>query len=222
MKKQISISIVTLLFFFNFTKGQNTPAAFSFDAMSVFYIGVDNPITVTSIHPIDSLSAVDGVCNIQIIEKSPSSKSVKCNVTCSAHTPRGQCVINVWSKGKSIETQEFRVKRIPDPELLLLEFKNGAEIDLSKLKTINENNECIFARHPSGFDFESDLKVVSWDITLIAGKKVLSFRGSGSNLSKEAKDALSKSSSGNKIFIEAKVKAADGTIRLCNVSFSIR
>ncbi len=86
-------------------------ASVAADQMNVFYMGVDNPVTVTA----------GGV----------SSNSVKVNasgpISISGSYPKyvvrangqGNAKINVTADGKALTSAEFRVKRIPDPKAKL-------------------------------------------------------------------------------------------------------
>jgi gliding motility-associated protein GldM len=81
-------------------------AAIMLDKMNVFYIGVDNPITVSSGSGLEKTSVVGAGCTVSGSTSSPSR-------TVRVSTP-GTCSITISADGKSSKF-DFRVKRIPDP-----------------------------------------------------------------------------------------------------------
>ena len=102
---------------FTYEVGQRSVSV-SADKMNVFYIGVDNPVSV----------AAAGV---------PSGQ-VKVNVTGSARkksgnnknlivegTSVGESTVNVTANGKNLGSFDFRVKRIPDPVAKIGGSKGG-------------------------------------------------------------------------------------------------
>ena len=81
-------------------------AAIMLDKMNVFYIGVDNPITVSSGSGLEKTNVVGTGCNVSGSQSSP-------NRTVRVSSP-GNCSITISADGKSSKF-DFRIKRIPDP-----------------------------------------------------------------------------------------------------------
>ena len=94
-----------------YTVGHPSGATVSLDKENVFYIGLDNPITIGSPTGMDRTSVVGHGCSI-----SQSGAHATVKVT----TP-GDCSITVSPQGSSPVTLPFRIKRIPEPE-----FKVGS------------------------------------------------------------------------------------------------
>lgn len=88
------------------------------DQMNVFYIGVDNPISVAAA----GISSNDVSVKISGAGGGSLSKigNGKYNVKVTQQTAKGSyCNIDVYDKGKKVGSYPFRVKRIPDPSARL-------------------------------------------------------------------------------------------------------
>jgi gliding motility-associated protein GldM len=88
-----------------YTVGQSSSATVSLDKMDVFYIGLDNPITVSSPTGMDRTSVNGTGCTIK---GSGSSRTV--NVS----SP-GTCTITVSPQGSTPYSHTYRIKKIPEP-----------------------------------------------------------------------------------------------------------
>lgn len=95
------------------------------DKMNVFYIGVDNPITISA----SGVSSND----VRVSTSGPISiTGGGSNRTVKASAP-GQASIRVSAGGKSLGSFDFRVKRIPNPEARL-SGKNGGTMGSGEFK----------------------------------------------------------------------------------------
>ena len=88
-----------------YTVGTPGGAAVMLDKMNVFYIGVDNPVTIGSPTGWDKTQV--GMSGGTITQTGGSSRTVRVSAI-------GKASINVTANGKT-STFDFRVKRIPDP-----------------------------------------------------------------------------------------------------------
>lgn len=132
------------------------------DKMNVLYIGVENPITV----------AVSEIA-IEEVELSTDNKSTtitplgngKYNVYIAAPTKEFQKEITLNIKGRDFEKQSlFRVKRIPDPILYLVNvngkiISQGGPMSATQFKTINGMK----AHTP--YEFDAQCKIVNYEMT---------------------------------------------------------
>ncbi len=115
----------------------------SADRMNIFYIGVDNPVTISRNGDISNVkvSCSGGGCHLSVIGEG------KYNVRVS--TP-GKANISVSAPGEQPEIFEFRVKRFPDPVVSIGRYKSSisaAEFKAQKgiraeLKNIDINARC--------------------------------------------------------------------------------
>jgi hypothetical protein len=106
-----------------YSVGQSSKASIALDKMNVFYIGLDNPITVSSPTGLEKTSVTGSNCTVN---GSGPGRTVKV-------TAPGECSITVSPAGSTPLTLPFRIKRIPEPEfklgsgkprMLSVEFKN--------------------------------------------------------------------------------------------------
>lgn len=183
--------------------------AVSPDKMNVFYIGVDNPITVSAagIAPGDLVvSGSGGGMTIKpsgagkyIVRATSEAKDAK--ITVSARTKDG-----VKAQGPP---QPFRVKRIPDPVAAI-----GGKKGFSEIKRVDVAGIGAVAAKLEGFDFEANFIVTSFEFTAIVKGQPKSYSGNGPSMTNEMKTALSQVATGSKIFIDnVKAKGPDGSLR---------
>jgi len=183
--------------------------AVSPDKMNVFYIGVDNPITVSAagIAPGDLVvSGSGGGLTVKpsgagkyIVRGTAEAKDAKIMV--SARTKDG-----VKAQGPP---QVFRVKRIPDPVAAI-----GGKKGTSEIRRVDVAGIGAVAAKLEGFDFEANFIVTSFEFTAIVKGQPVSYNGTGPGMTNEMKTALSKVATGSKIFIDnVKAKGPDGSLR---------
>lgn len=131
-------------------------ATISLDKMNVFYIGVDNPITLSASGvPAGSLSfnaenctltKAEGVNKYMVRVTAPG----KAKITLSGKLSDGQV--------KPFGTYEYRIKRIPDP-IPMIAGRRGGTISASELSV----QEAIFAKLEN-FDFDVKFVVTSFEV----------------------------------------------------------
>lgn len=126
-----------------YTVGTPGGAAVMLDKMNVFYIGVDNPVTIGSPTGWDKTSVT---MSNGTISGSGSQRSVRV-------TTVGRATINVTADKKSYPF-EFRVKRIPDPV-----FKVGP--GGTRMATVAFKNQQFCRAELENFDFDIKYNVVS-------------------------------------------------------------
>lgn len=124
----------------NYVVGQSSSATVSLDKMDVFYIGLDNPITIASPTGMDKTSVSGTGCTIN----RTGSKA-----TVSVTTP-GTCTITVSPQGNTPFSHTYRIKRIPEPE-----FKVGS--GKPRMPSVEFKNQTA-CRADMGPDFIYDVK----------------------------------------------------------------
>ncbi|MEI6815729.1 MAG: gliding motility protein GldM [Bacteroidota bacterium] len=177
------------------------------DKMNVFYIGVDNPVSI-SVPGIPSENVKPTITAGNIV---PTKDKGKFTVTVS--TP-GETVVKVSAKLNERETKpmgemKFRVKRIPNP-VAKVAGMIGGNIERSKL-----NIQYGVIPEMENFDFDVKFTVVSFDFEYTKGSdNFTKSNPAGGNFTQEMKDVLSKLPPSAKVyFSNIKVKAPDGTVR---------
>jgi len=126
-----------------YTVGTPGGAAVMLDKMNVFYIGVDNPVTIGSSTGWDktNVSMSGGT-----LSGSGSNRTVRVSAV-------GKASINVNADGKST-SYDFRIKRIPDPV-----FKVGT--GKVRMLSVEFKNQQFCRAELENFDFDLKFNVVS-------------------------------------------------------------
>lgn len=188
-------------------------ASVSADKMNVFYIGVDNPVTIT----------VPGVPNDRV-HASISSGSL-------SPTGGGKYVVKVTQAGsltinvsaeldggsQSMGSAEFRVKPLPTPKPYVANKPGGnyssAEIVASPYVTAVMEN----------FDFDLRYNVVSYTfLSKNSAGDIIPMQGSGYMLSPQMKNMVQSSRRGARFWVEDIVASGpDGSKKIGSVSIRI-
>lgn len=178
--------------------------------MNVFYMGIDNPVSVSAPMPNFKASAPGlraGKGQGQYIMKPRKVGKVSVNVT---GTDENGKTVNL---GKT----EFRVKKIPTP-VPYIDGKTGT-ITLTKSKL---GNGVIQARM-EGFEFDIKVKVSSFTMGTTVSGDYKEVKCSGNRLNSNAQSLVKKAARGQRFYLEKmKVKMPDGSTReLANVNIKI-
>lgn len=184
-----------------------TPSAAVFlEKMNVFYIGVDNPITISAagVAPGDLQPSITGG------SMRPAGKPGSYIVTVSQGT---KATINVGAKlngvQKSMGSFEFRVKRVPDPVAYVGNIKGDGQMTKGELNAASG----VFARM-EGFDFDLSFSVVSFVMSMNVNGVFVEKKGNGPAITPDMKSLLAGAKPGNKVFFEQiTVKGPDGSLR---------
>lgn len=179
--------------------------------MNVFYIGVDNPISI----------AVPGVSSQKI-----SAELYENDGTIAKIAP-GKFVVNVKhvdlhgrteihvfieetnGSKKVVDSVSFRVKRVPDPVAMVGTDRAGS------VKVANFRVQKGMQAVLPNFDFEARFTVVSFEMTYeSADQTMISLSGDGPVFSQEIQDVLLAARPGDKFYFDKiKVRGPDGTVR---------
>ncbi len=183
-----------------YTVGTPGGAAVMLDKMNVFYIGVNNPVTVSSGTGWDKthVSMAGGTLN-------PAGGPGKFNVKVGTV---GKASITVNADGKP-STYEFRVKRIPDPILKVGPSSGG------RIQSVVFKNQSFARAELENFDFDARFSIVSATV-YFSGANFPSVQAasiSGGNLS-GIQGQLAKCIPGTAVnFDNVKVQGPDGVVR---------
>ena len=185
-----------------YTVGQPGGAAVMLDKMNVFYIGVDNPITVSSGTGWDKTHVTPGA-GITITSAGGPGKFI-------VHASGvGKTSITVNADGKA-STYEFRVKRIPDPVFMVGPSKGG------RLQSVMFKNQQFCRAELENFDFDARFSVISATV-YFAGANFANVQTqtiSGGSLA-SLQSQFAKCIPGTSVtFDNVKVQGPDGTVRV--------
>ena len=177
-----------------YTIGTPGGAAVMLDKMNVFYIGVDNPVTIGSPTGWDktNVSMSGGT-----ISGNGSNRTVRV-------TQLGKASITVTADGKP-STFEFRVKRIPDPI-----FKIGT--GKARVPAIEFKNQDFCRAELENFDFDLKFNIISANVYFSGANFPSVQQGSitNNNLG-PIKQFMARCGPGSSItFVNIKVQGPDG------------
>jgi gliding motility-associated protein GldM len=183
-----------------YTVGTPGGAAVMLDKMNVFYIGVDNPVTVSSGTGWDKTHV-----SASGVSLSPAGGPGKFTVRASSV---GKASITVNADGKP-STYEFRVKRIPDPILKVGASSGG------RIQSVVFKNQQYARADLENFDFDARFSVVSAMVYFSGANfnNVQAVSISGGNLG-ALNAQMSKCIPGTSVtFDNVKVQGPDGSVR---------
>lgn len=198
----------------------NSAVAVSPDKMNVFYIGVDNPLTVSAagVAPTDLVVNVSG-CGANLTSNGNGKYIAK------AVTP-GTCIVTVMQRTPDGLKQQgppqvFRVKKFPNPPLKVAGKSTYGSLDM---KLADAKNINVLGVDNAGFDFIAQFNMKKFSVcTVIGGTASQAYVCSGNQLSQEAKDALKKLKVGSKVYFEdIEVNAPDGPRDFANIKVMVR
>lgn len=186
--------------------------------MNVFYIGVDNPVSIS----------VPGIAKAQLIRditgggkliEDPKSDDYLVNIPKEA---KNKAVIKISAKFngkiKPIGESEFRVKRVPNP-IAFIANKSEGSIDKDALLTAG----AIIPQMPSDFDFELYYIITSFTFTTSRGGDIIEKRGKGNKLTSEMLSIIKSAKKGQRIWLENIIaKGPDGNRKLASINLKIK
>jgi gliding motility-associated protein GldM len=175
--------------------------------MNVFYIGVDNPVSISAggVSP-DQISA--SITNGSI-SRSGSEWIVR------PGTP-GKASVSVSAKlgdrMKSMGAVEYRVKNVPDPIAYIASSSGGAVS-----KDVVLASGAIIPRMPADFEFNLNFVITGFKFSGNRKGDIIDYSGSGNSLTAQMKDFIRGARRGEKIILEdIFAKGPDGKTRKLN------
>jgi len=183
--------------------------------MSVFYVGVDNPVSVSA--PGVSLEDIE----ISMAGQSFKPQKKKGEYIIRPTRPTNKLGLDVIVKNKksgaTLGKSNFRIKRLPDPAANVLGQKEGL-ISKGKLKAISK-----VGAKMENFDFALDVKVQQFTLTVKVGSELMSFKSKNSMLTPQMRKLLMKVSRGSRIYFEdIKVKMPGGARKVPSLIFKVK
>jgi len=175
--------------------------------MNVFYIGVDNPVSISA----------GGVSPDQI-QPTMTNGSITRNGAewIVRPTAPGKASVSVSAKlgdrMKSMGSVEYRVKNVPSPTAFIANTDGGA---VSKDLVLASG--AIIPRMPSDFEFNLNFIVTSFKFSGNRKGDVFDLPGNGNSLTGQMKDFIRASRRGDKVILEdIMAKGPDGKTRKLN------
>jgi gliding motility-associated protein GldM len=177
------------------------------DKMNVFYVGIDNPVSISvpgiaaeDIVPSMSGGSISGARGKYTVKVAQAMSGKKCMVNVSARTKNG-----VKSMGKGIE---FRVKTVPNPVPTVYGKRGTETIKAGEIQFIKGVVPMM-----DNFEFELKFPVISFDVSMNVNGLEVTETSQGASLSEKAAGLIKRAKKGNKIYIEkVKVQKPGGVV----------
>lgn len=178
------------------------------DKMNVFYIGVDNPVTVTipGVSPDMYMMTISGCGGTM----SGSRGKYTVRVTTAGEVTISLSYKNAAGKAVNAGAHKFRAKRVPDPVAYVDTVTGFAKLTSAEAA----NMKGVYARMQN-FDFDFWYKINSFNMTPVTGgKQQTTLSASGPALTPAMTNVLKNLSTGDRLSFEnIEVKGSDGSIR---------
>lgn len=177
-------------------RAQNSLFTIEHEKVHVLYTYIDNPIKVSGTAKFDSLAIEGGVKGSVIKGEGASSYIVRVS------SP-GMVKLNVYSKGKVVDSREYRVKVLPAPYTAIgIRGVDGkdfyADGDSLTIKEISKLSSIRCYR--SDFEYDGISEVLGFGIDkVLSNGSVLSLELKGESISNETRAWLLKAEPGTKI-----------------------
>lgn len=172
--------------------------------MNVFYVGVDNPVSISA--PGASLEEIDVKGAGVSFRK--GKKPGEYIARASRANARGTEISVVKKDGSKLGGMKFRIKRLPDPAASILNQKEGL-VSKGKLKAAT-----FLKAEMENFDFDVKVKVKQFKMTISIGGDLKEFVAKGNKLTGPMRSMLAQVRRGNRVYFEEiKVKMPDGSTR---------
>ncbi len=195
------------------TKEVDPQGVVSPDKMNVFYIGVDNPVSLS----VSGASIDDVKATIDKGQLVPNGRGKYIVRVPGPHGSKANIALSVG--GSVINRNLFRVKRVPDP-VPEVGGKSGGTLGTGEMKA----QRGVIARLKD-FDFDARFEVLGFELTLAErGQDLLIVGNKGARFNDKSKNLLKKAKVGSIYYFDnIKVRGPDKTTRkLPSISFKIR
>ena len=183
--------------------------------MSVFYVGVDNPVAVSA----PGISLEDIKITMQGQSFKPQKKAGEYIIRPTRPTNKKGLDVQVRNKNTDavLGKANFRIKRLPDPAANVLGQKEGL-ISKGKLKAISK-----VGAKMENFDFDLDVKVQQFTLTVKVGTDLMSIKSKSNKLNPQMRKLLMKVSRGSRIYFEdIKVAMPGGARKVPSLIFKVK
>ncbi|MBO73012.1 MAG: hypothetical protein CMD35_05265 [Flavobacteriales bacterium] len=183
--------------------------------MSVFYVGVDNPVSVSA--PGISLDDIKITMAGQTFK--PQKKAGEYIIRPTRPTNKKGLDVEVRNKNTNavLGKANFRIKRLPDPAANVLGQKEGL-ISKGKLKAITK-----VGAKMENFDFDLDVKVQQFSLTVKVGSDLMTLKSKNNKLTPQMRKLLMKVSRGSRIYFEdIKVAMPGGARKVPSLIFKVK
>ena len=178
--------------------------------MNVFYIGVDNPVSISAGGLADASLRPSITPPASIFRAAGGGWAVK--VPGGLKTAKITISATVDGKIKNVGSREFRVKRVPSP-IAKIGNSDGGPMNRNVLLA----SGAIIPNMPEDFEFDLNFNIISFSFAMVRGGDLISRIGRGNVLTDEMKNIVRNAKRGEKVWIDEIIaKGPDGANRRLN------
>jgi gliding motility-associated protein GldM len=184
--------------------------------MNVFYVGVENPVEV-SVPGVPSEDLDVRITNARMTKKGSNQYAVMPNKNAIGRESVISVRARINDQVQNLGSQNFRVKRVPDPVATVAGMRGGS---------INKNlllaQRAVIAKMDN-FDFDLTFRVISFTVSTIKSGYLQSVSSESAVITTEQKELIRNSGVGSAVMINnIKAKGPDGSTRdLGSISFTL-
>ena len=172
---------------FTYEVGQRSVAV-SADKMNVFYIGVDNPVTVSAA----GVASPDVRVNIS----GPATISGSGSKYTVQGTGKGEATVSVTAKGQNLGTFPFRVERIPNPVAMVGNSKGGRIAS-----NVFKSQKGLYAKLED-FAFNAKCSIVGYEIVYVPKREdPVPSVNQGGNFNQRSGNLVKRARPGDKYYV---------------------
>lgn len=184
--------------------------------MNVFYVGVENPVEV-SVPGVPSENLDVRITNARMTKKGSNQYAVMPNASAIGRESVISVRARVNNNVQNLGSQNFRVKRVPDPVATVAGMRGGS---------INKNlllaQRAVIAKMDN-FDFDLTFRVTSFTVSTIKSGYLQSVSSESAVITTEQKDLIRNSGVGSAVmFNNIMAEGPDGSTRdLGSINFKL-
>jgi gliding motility-associated protein GldM len=176
--------------------------------MNVLYVGVNNPLSI-SVSGIPAENIFPSI-SVGTLRQDKGKGSWVATVPASSKEAKVTISVKLNGKMKQMGTENFRVKKLPDPDAYIVSRK---EAYVSRNDLIAAGK--IIARMPDDFEFDYAFRILSFRMTMQRGFNVYHYDSQSGNLTDEMIRQIKNTNRGQAlIFEEIVARSPDGGNRI--------
>jgi len=183
--------------------------------MNVFYVGVENPVSISS-GGLSDAQLKPTITAPATIYRAGGGWAVKVPNGLKKVTISISATVN--GKVKNLGGLDFRVKHVPSPTAKIGNTDGGP---ISKNVLLASG--AIIPNMPEDFEFDLNFEITSFTFSVVRGGDIFSRDGKGNVLSEEMKGIIRNAKRGERVWIDnISAKGPDGTRRLNSINLQVQ
>ncbi len=163
--------------------------------MNVFYIGVDNPVSI-SVPGIPEENLIPSI-SCGTLKRDPSGDYWVVKVPPGNREAIIKVMAELNGSKREMGSKKFRIKKVPDP-IALIANKNEGLINRNILIAAGS----IIPKMPDDFEFDLSFRIVSFKMTIQRGLDVYPYKSNSGRLTEEMTKQIKAAYRGQKIWFE--------------------